>query len=161
MIVSFDEISDDARIWIYQSNKLFSNDQIKIIKDRIQDFLNSWTSHGNELKVASKIKYSYFIIIALDQNTSLATGCSIDKMVHFIKNLENEFGVRLLDRLDISYKINNEIFISNLKDFKDKILEKKIDNTTIVFNNLINLKSDLTNRWEIPLSKSWHKQLVK
>ena len=84
MIVSFDEISDDARIWIYQSNKLFSNDQIKIIKDRIQDFLNSWTSHGNELKVASKIKYSYFIIIALDQNTSLATGCSIDKMYHFI-----------------------------------------------------------------------------
>ncbi len=52
MIVCFDEISDDARIWIYQSNKLFSNDQIKIIKDRIQDFLNSWTSHGNELKVA-------------------------------------------------------------------------------------------------------------
>ena len=37
-------------------------------------------------------------------------------MVHFIKNLENEFGVRLLDRLDISYKINNEIFIANLKD---------------------------------------------
>ena len=82
-------------------------------------------------------------------------------MVHFIKNLENEFGVRLLDRLEISYKINNEIFISNLKDFKDKILEKKIDNTTIVFNNLINLKSDLTNRWEIPLSKSLHKQLIK
>ena len=74
MIVSFDEISDDARIWIYQSNKLFSNDQIKIIKNRIQDFLNSWTSHGNELKVASKIKYCYFIIIALDQNTSLASG---------------------------------------------------------------------------------------
>ena len=82
-------------------------------------------------------------------------------MVHFIKNLENEFGIRLLDRLDISYKINNEIFISNLKDFKDKILEKKIDNTTIVFNNLINLKSDLANNWEIPLSKSWHKQLIK
>jgi len=82
-------------------------------------------------------------------------------MVHFIKNLENEFGIRLLDRLDISYKINNEIFIANLKTFKDKILEKKIDNTTIVFNNLINLKSDLVNNWEIPLSKSWHKQLLK
>ena len=161
MIVSFDEISDDARIWIYQSNKLFSNDQVKKIKDRIQDFLNSWTSHGNELKVASKIKYSHFIIIALDQNTSLATGCSIDKMVHFIKNLENEFAVRLLDRLDISFKINNEIFVANLKDFKHKILEKKIDNTTIVFNNLINLKSDLVYNWEIPLSKSWHKQLIK
>ena len=46
-------------------------------------------------------------------------------MVHFIKNLENEFGIRLLDRLDISYKLNNEIFIANLKDFKDKILENQ------------------------------------
>ena len=161
MIVSFDEISDDARIWIYQSNKSFSINQIKIIENRIKDFLNSWTSHGEKLKVASKIKYCYFIIIALDQNISLASGCSIDKMVHFIKNLENEFGVRLLDLHDISYKINNEIFVAKLKDFKDKILKKKIDNTTIVFNNLINLKSDLVNNWEIPLSKSWHKQLIK
>ena len=29
MIVSFDEISDDARIWIYQSNKLFPMIKLK------------------------------------------------------------------------------------------------------------------------------------
>ena len=41
------------------------------------------------------------------------------------------------------------------------ISEKKINNDTIVFNNLINLKADLANNWEVPISRSWHKKLMK
>ena len=44
---------------------------------------------------------------------------------------------------------------------KEKFLKKKINNDTIVFNNLINLKSDLTDNWEIPLNRSWHQKLIK
>jgi hypothetical protein len=57
--------------------------------------------------------------------------------------------------------LNNEIIIDRLPDFKNKILTKKIDKNTIVFNNLIKLKNDLADKWKIPLSNSWHKQLIK
>ena len=161
MVVTFDKISDDSRIWIFQSNQLISNIDIESLEKKIDAFLSSWTSHGNQLMVASKIKYNLFIIIALDESCSTASGCSIDKLVNFIKNIENEYQISLLDRLDLSYRDKNKISVLRLDDFKRKILEKKINNDTIVFNNLINLKSDLTDNWEIPLNRSWHQKLIK
>ena len=161
MVVTFEKISDESRIWIFQSNRLIPDLDIESLKKQIDVFLSSWTSHGNQLMVASKIKYNLFIIIALDQSCSTASGCSIDKLVSFIKNIENEYQISLLDRLDISFRDKNKISVLRLDDFKRKILEKKINNDTIVFNNLINLKSDLTNNWEIPLNRSWHQKLIK
>ena len=160
MVVTFDKISDDSRIWIFQSNQLISNIDIESLEKKIDAFLSSWTSHGDQLMVASKIKYNLFIIIALDESCSTASGCSIDKLVNFIKNIENEYQISLLDRLDLSYRDKNKISVLRLDDFKRKILEKKINNDTIVFNNLINLKSDLTDNWEIPLNRSWHQKLI-
>jgi len=161
MVVTFDKISDDSRIWIFQSNQLISNIDIESLEKKIDAFLSSWTSHGDQLMVASKIKYNLFIIIALDESCSTASGCSIDKLVNFIKNIENEYQISLLDRLDLSYRDKNKISVLRLDDFKRKILEKKINNDTIVFNNLINLKSDLSDDWEIPLNRSWHQKLIK
>ena len=161
MVVNFDKISDESRIWIFQSNRLISDLDIESLEKQIEVFLSSWTSHGNQLMVASKIKYNLFIIIALDQSCSTASGCSIDKLVSFIKNIENEYQISLLDRLDISFRYKNKISVLRLDAFKRKILEKKINNDTIVFNNLINLKSDLTDNWEIPLNRSWHQKLIK
>ena len=161
MIVDFDKIANDSRIWIFQSNRIFSNSEFEFLLKSISLFLNSWTAHGSQLNASFKIEYNTFIIIALDEKNSNATGCSIDKLVNFMKQIENEFSVRLLDRLDISYILNDEIIIDRLHDFKNKILTKKIDKNTIVFNNLIKLKNDLVENWKIPLSNSWHKQLIK
>ena len=161
MVVTFDKISDESRIWIFQSNRLIPDLDIEPLKKQIDNFLSSWTSHGNQLMVASKIKYNLFIIIALDQSCSTASGCSIDKLVSFIKNIENNYQISLLDRLDISFRDKNKISVLRLDAFKRKILEKKINNDTIVFNNLINLKSDLADNWEIPLNRSWHQNLIK
>ena len=161
MVVTFNKISDESRIWIFQSNRFIPDLDIESLKKQIDIFLSSWTSHGNQLMVASKIKYNLFIIIALDQSCSTASGCSIDKLVSFIKNIENEYQISLLDRLDISFRDKKKISVLRLDDFKRKILEKKINNDTIVFNNLINLKSDLANNWEIPLNRSWHQKLIK
>ena len=161
MIVCFDNIANDARIWIFQANRIFAQLELEFLEKSISLFLNSWTAHGSQLSASFKIEYNTFIIIALDEKNSTATGCSIDKLVNFMKQIENEFSVRLLDRLDISYILNDELIIERLDDFKKNILTKKIDKNTIVFNNLIKLKNDLADKWKIPLSNSWHKQLIK
>ena len=161
MIVGFDNIANDARIWIFQANRIFLQLELEFLEKSISLFLNSWTAHGSQLNASFKIEYNTFIIIALDEKNSTATGCSIDKLVNYMKQIENEFSVRLLDRLDISYILNDELIIERLDDFKKNILTKKIDKNTIVFNNLIKLKNDLADKWKIPLSNSWHKQLIK
>ena len=161
MILNFEKIDNRSRIWIFQSNRKFKDDEFEHLVTQLNIFLTSWTAHGSKLNASFKIEYRMFIFIALDQNKSSATGCSIDKLVNFMKNIEDQFSLRLLDRLDIAYMVDDNIYVDRLEEFKNKILLKKIDENTIVFNNLIEIKSDLSGNWKTPISNSWHKQLIK
>ena len=42
--------SDDSRVWIYQSNRLFTMSQALEIEDMLKDFATSWKSHGTPVK---------------------------------------------------------------------------------------------------------------
>ena len=117
MTVDFKSLPDTARIWIYQSNRSFSPDELAEIKQKTKEFLEQWTAHGTALKAGFELKYKRFLVIGLDQPQT-ATGCSIDASVHFIQQLEKDYQVDLLDKLNVSYKQGEFIAYKALKDFK-------------------------------------------
>ncbi|MCY1528280.1 hypothetical protein D9M68_633800 [compost metagenome] len=45
------------------------------------------------------------------------------------------------------------------EDFETLISIKKIDADTIVYNNLVQNLADYQQKWEIPLSQSWHNHI--
>ena len=156
MIVDFDVISEESRIWIYQSNRSLSIIEINEIESKIKNFLISWTAHGSDLQASFIIKYSRFIVISLNESFNLATGCSIDSSVRFIQELEAEYDVSLLDKINVSYRHGEFIAYKPLIEFKKMIKNRSISKKTIVFNNLINSKSEFLNNWEVPIEESWH-----
>ena len=156
MIVDFDVISEESRIWIYQSNRTLSIIEINEIESKIKNFFFSWTAHGSDLQASFIIKYSRFIVISLNESFNLATGCSIDSSVRFIQELEAEYDVSLLDKINVSYRHGEFIAYKPLIEFKKMIKNRSISKKTIVFNNLINSKSEFLNNWEVPIEESWH-----
>lgn len=156
MIVDFDVISEESRIWIYQSNRTLSPAEIIEIEAKIKDFLISWTAHGSELQASFLIKYNRFIVISLNESFNIATGCSIDSSVRFIQELEKLYDVSLLDKMNVSYRHGEFIAYKPLIEFKKMIKNRSISKKTIVFNNLINSKSEFLNNWEVPIEESWH-----
>lgn len=156
MIVDFDVISEESRIWIYQSNRTLSPLEIIEIEDKIKDFLISWTAHGSDLQASFLIKYNRFIVISLNESFNIATGCSIDSSVRFIQDLEKLYDVSLLDKMNVSYRHGEFIAHKPLIEFKKMIKNRSISKKTIVFNNLINNKSEFLNNWEVPIEESWH-----
>ena len=156
MIVDFDVISEESRIWIYQSNRTLSITEINEIESKIKDFFISFTAHGSDLQASFIIKYSRFIVISLNESFNLATGCSIDSSVRFIQDLEQEYNVSLLDKMNVSYRHGEFIAYKPLIEFKKMIKNRSISKKTIVFNNLINSKSEFLNNWEVPMEESWH-----
>ena len=48
----------------------------------------------------------------------------------------------------------------SLSEFQNYLKLEKLDQDTIVFNNMIQSKSELENSWEVPVKNSWHKQLL-
>ncbi len=156
MIVEFSSLPQTARIWIYQCNRSFTLDEIQEISNKLQTFLEGWTAHGADLKAAFEIRYKRFIVIGLDQNQQLASGCSIDASVHFIQQLETAFNVNLLDKLNVSYKQGDYVSYKPLKEFKKLVKDKAVSKNTIVFNHLVQTKAEYLDFWEVPAAESWH-----
>ncbi|MDC6385755.1 ABC transporter ATPase [Flagellimonas taeanensis] len=160
MLVDFIELPEHSRIWIYQSNRSFTDTEQEEIKEELDSFLKEWTAHGSELHAGYEIRYKRFIVIGLDQASASASGCSIDASVHFIQTLEKRYNVELMDRMNVSFKQGEFIAYKPLKDFKKMAKDKSVSPNTIVFNNLVATKQEYLEHWEVPASESWHSRFV-
>lgn len=156
MYVPFENLPEDSRIWIYQSNRKFSDAEISEITNDVELFLNGWAAHGTSLEASYQIKYNRFIIIAVNQEVQAATGCSIDASVAFIQKLEQKYDVDLLDKMNVTFKLGEHIAHKPLLDFKKMVKDKAVTQNTVVFNNLINTIQEFNEVWEVPAIDSWH-----
>ena len=161
MLVKFDQLPEDARLWIYQANRSFTEEELKEIESDLNDFLIQWTAHGADLKAAFDLKYKRFIVIGLDQQFNAASGCSIDASVHFIQGLEKKYEVDLMDKMNVSYKQGEFIAYKPLIDFKKMVKDGAVSKNTIVFNNLVATKEEFDQNWEVKASESWHSRFFK
>lgn len=156
MYVPFDNLPEESRIWIYPSNRKFSDEEVSEIEKELEVFINNWSAHGSTLEASFTIKYSRFIIIAINQEVHQATGCSIDSSVAFIQSLEQKYDVDLLDKMNVSFKQGEFITYKPLLDFKKLAKDRSVSENTIVFNNLVNTIAEMKESWEVPASDSWH-----
>lgn len=156
MYVPFDTLPEDSKIWIYQTNRKFSDEEVAQIEKDLEAFLENWAAHGTGLEASYQMKYNRFIIIAVNQETQAATGCSIDASVHFIQQLEKKYNVDLLDKMNVTYKNGEHIAHKSLMDFKKMAKDKAVTGNTIVFNNLVNTIAEWNEFWEVPANESWH-----
>ncbi|CAM1345721.1 ABC transporter ATPase [Tenacibaculum amylolyticum] len=160
MYIPYNELPNSARIWVYQANRALSQEEIEVISAKAILFIDQWTRHGDDLKGSFTIKYNQFLIIAIDESFNNASGCSIDASVRFIKSLEQELGIDLMDKMNISFRDGENINIVKLADFQEFAKAKKITSETIVFNNMVNTKEDFENKWEIAAQESWHSRFL-
>ena len=156
MYIPFENLPENSRIWIYQSSRKFSEDEVAEIEKELIEFLSNWSAHGSLLESSFQIKYNRFIIIAVNQEFHAATGCSIDASVSFIQNLEQKYNVDLLDKMNVAFKQGEYITYKTLLDFKKLAKDKSVSENTIVFNNLVNSIEEWKENWEVPASDSWH-----
>lgn len=152
-------ISENSRVWIYQAQRLLT----KVEEDRIQGMLNNftseWQAHGHDLAALGEIRHHQFIILSVDENIAGATGCSIDKSVSLMKDIEKEFGLDLFDRFRIAFRDMENIINCSRKEFEAQIKSGLVNGQTIVFNNLVSRRKELQSSWEIQFKDSWHAQI--
>lgn len=155
MYVSFNRLSDNAKLWIYQSSREFTNDELAQIRSSLEAFVNQWTAHGKDLQASFNVLHNRFILLAVDEGPQNATGCSIDSSVAFIRSLANNINVDLFDRTQIAFSLDERIETESLNIFKDKVKSGVIPEKVKVFNNAITTKRELQNKWLLPIADSW------
>lgn len=152
--------SPSSRVWIYQSNQVIPEEAISTISNELQQFAQKWVSHNRDLKASSAVLNQHFLILMVDESQAGASGCSIDKSVYFIQDLAKRFDLELFDRMCFAYVENDQVVTVNSDEFGERYKAGKINDETLVFNNLIKTKAELESAWLVPLSSSWHAQFV-
>jgi len=155
MITDFKNIPDDSRVWIYQSNRDFSDSEIKIINNKTALFLDNWKAHGNELQASYLIKERRFLVIAVNEEFNPIGGCSIDYSLQLVNDISTTINLDLLDRLSVNYISENKIKSISLRDLKNKIKNRSFSPETIIFNTTIKTKKELSSDFELKISSSW------
>lgn len=160
MWVPFEDLSLDSRIWLFQSDRLLSQSVMKEIDQKMNSFINQWSTHGKQMHGSHTIVYNCFVIIAADEQRQSASGCSIDSFTALFKEFGHRYQLSFFDRFSIACKANNDVRLMKLDQFKRALDSGELGGGSIVFNHLISSKVDLFSSWEIAVKDSWLKRYL-
>ncbi len=158
MLTDFKQLPSSARIWIYQANQALNSEQIAAMQTDWETFLQTWQAHKQDLKAAVKCFYNRFWVVGVDENLNAASGCSIDKQVNFVKFLEQKYQISLLDRSQIAFLHQEQIFTIPFQELERAIQAGIITPETYVFNNSLTQKQELEKNWIQTVENSWLKR---
>ena len=143
----FPQLASDSRVWVYQSNRPFSENEKVQLTEAFKVFVDSWAAHGSKLVADATIIGDYFVVLAVDEKTAMASGCSIDSSVKFIKTIGQQLNVDFFNRLKLVVQKENEtkmISFSDLGQYED----------WKIYNTLVNTIDLLNTSFLIPVNES-------
>jgi hypothetical protein len=149
------------RIWIYQSKRPLTNIEQTKITAEMQAFVEHWAAHNVKLDARFEILHSHFIILSVNQEEVMASGCSIDDSMHFMQDLDRKYNLSLFDRQLMAYvNETGDIKVCSLNEISTLYNSGQITETTYIFNNIIHDSSLLDTSWKIPFKESGFKAFL-
>ncbi len=149
------EFAPSSRVWLYQSNRIFSLSEVLEVEKLLEGFVTQWTAHGAPVKGFGTVFFGQFVVLMADETHTQVSGCSTDSSVRFIKSLEERFAISLFDRQLLAFIIKDKIQVIPLNQLKYSIENEFIEFDTPYFNNTVLTRKDLEEHWIVPAGKSW------
>lgn len=150
-----EDFADNARVWIYQANRLFSLSEALQIEQHLENFIENWKAHGDPVKGFGTLFFGQFLILMADETEVHVSGCSTDSSVHFIKEIERLYNVQLFDRQMLGFVIKDNIQVLPMNQIDYALQNGFITGDTLYFNNTVLTKKELIENWLIPVKQSW------
>jgi hypothetical protein len=149
------DFQPDSRVWIYQSNRIFSLSEALEIEEQLTEFCEGWLSHGAPVKGYGNLFFGQFLVLMADETATAVGGCSTDSSVRFVKQLGEQFGVDFFNRTLLAFQVKDKIQVIPMAQLNYALENGFINADTIYFNNTVETKQQLENNWLVPVKNSW------
>jgi hypothetical protein len=155
MFVPFSELPASARIWIYQANRPFTGAEIARVEPELQRFAAEWTSHGRNLEASAAILHHQFLVIGLNEAVADASGCSIDASVRFVRWVEEQLEVQLLEKSQLAFLVEGQVQLVGRQQLRQAIAAGQLTAQTPYFDNTVAEHGKLRQAWPAPAATTW------
>ncbi|WKZ64013.1 MAG: hypothetical protein QY315_04285 [Saprospiraceae bacterium] len=156
-----EKFNPDSKVWVFTANRVLSDTEITQINSRLEEFAQSWVSHGDPLSARAFVLHRYFVILAVDNKMYLASGCSIDTAMRFIQTLQIDFDVDLLDRQSFVYLKDHKPVLIRRKDMKSAYQDGIILDDTLFFDPLVTSWQEMREGFLKPMRDFWMKNMIR
>ncbi|MBK8341498.1 MAG: hypothetical protein IPK99_16640 [Flavobacteriales bacterium] len=144
-----------ARVWVYKTARDLGQAEQKMIREHGALFTTTWAAHGAALDACVDVLEDRFVVVAVDEVQALASGCSIDKSVGFIKQLEMDLNLMLTASHGRGVRARWRDPQHALARTPGLIAEGEFTLDTIVFDDLVSTVGELRERFRVRLADSW------
>ncbi|MEM7383243.1 MAG: hypothetical protein AAF400_02940 [Bacteroidota bacterium] len=155
MYTPFEQLSSQARIWIYQSSRPLTLQEQEAALRASKAFVAGWTSHGRSLQGSAVIRYHRFLILALEEKTHQLSCCIMDSAIDFLRELKDTLYIDLLDRTQLVLSQQGNTWMIPIAQAKEQLQQGALSADTYLFDNTITHKSALAEQWLVPVQDSW------
>lgn len=149
------DFSPASRVWIYQSNRPFNEQEISEINEQLAQFTAQWNAHGDAVKGWGQVVLNQLIILIADESQTTVSGCSTDSSVRIIKSIEKQYEVNMFDRLLLGFIVKDKVQLLPMAQVAYALEKGYIDENTIYLNNTVLTRQELDTHWLQPLKDSW------
>lgn len=151
--MKLDQFPDNARVWIYTSNRAVSAQEQQEMAGPISEFLEKWAAHGTQLLAAGAWLNPYQMVVALDEEQAGASGCSIDAQTRFMRAMGEKHDIDWFNRLSLVVEENDEIKLVSFFELSEHP-------DALLYDSLVQRLGDLRGKWPVPMGESRYKHLV-
>lgn len=149
------DFHDHSRVWIFQSNRSFNEQESLEINEQLLQFYSQWKSHGATVKGWAGLIFNCFVVVLADEQLNMVGGCSTDGLFRVIKSFERQYQVDFFDRMRLTFLVNEKAEQLPMQQVKYALQQGFLETDTPLFNNLVDTKAKLLSEWLVPLNKSW------
>lgn len=150
-----------SRVWTYVANRPLTAKEQTAATAALTDFTANWTAHDSALRAKAEIFADRVLFLVVDETHAGASGCSIDKSVHFLENLGEKMNIDWFDRMIFGWVDDSGQYqFAPRAEFTRLVNTEQIRPETLVVNTLVDSKQAVSEKWLVPFGGSWQKRFL-
>ena len=152
-------LPDAARVWVHPAAASLPDETQKAVRNRLEGFVDEWTSHQQNVQGGVSILYDRFVLLAgarTDGNDP--SGCAIDDATRAVDAVAEDLGIEWVPSLHVLYRTQEgEVAAVSRSTFQERAEAGTITTMTTVFDpSVTTLGAVRDGEFEQPAGQSWH-----
>ncbi|MCO5233440.1 MAG: hypothetical protein LC105_06515 [Chitinophagales bacterium] len=147
MFVSLDEMPEYSKVWLFPCSRKLTQEEISEVEKDVQQFVESWQSHGQKVTGSACICENQIICLIADDVSVGIGGCSLDSSTRVIKAIEEKLNIRCFERSLLLVQVENGVLATDFREIGKLIDQDVINEDSKIFNLLILTLQELREPW--------------